>query len=394
MMSQVDAQELADTLLSRSLDAGSIVIFVGAGASRSVGVPSWADLVERLTNDQIERLKSAHDPDMDLTALAPFPDLIKATNAVPGPLHKAIATLRPQAVVTTNYDNLIERALRDDGAPPVVVTVGGAGDRHGSGVPLVFKLHGTVDRPQTLALSPGDALTSRESLAADRRLRSLLSTSLVLLIGYSTDSAELDALYEELGIIAQKRSWFLLSASDDPIGEALWRRRGVETVHVGGGDVPEVLRLLAKSRTASALVNTERDSLRVFVSARDAKAADQIADLLRSLGLRPFELSESAVHGRPLFERLNEAAHTSVAAIVVLENESESSRERSARENVLFELGFLAGVLGTDRVLVVVPPGTAVPSDLAGVRYGLFDGGSVEPLIQQWVKAMGLPVTA
>jgi predicted nucleotide-binding protein len=69
-----------------------------------------------------------------------------------------------------------------------------------------------------------------------------------------------------------------------------------------------------------------------------------------------------------------------------------------ARQNVVFEHGWLIGALGTHRVCAIVKDRVEVPSDLAGVVYKQIPPGkgidSIAMQIVQELKAAGYQVDA
>jgi len=152
------AQELAG--FARRSD---LVLFIGAGVSTGAGLQSWQGLLNEL-------LDHADIPLADRTGLGKLdvrdqPHLIRkhfsSTEGYQSALqklmktgryalaHGLLASLRTREAVTTNYDDLYERACRTDGRTcavlpyePVVTQ-----DR------WLLKLHGTVDRPEEIVLT-------------------------------------------------------------------------------------------------------------------------------------------------------------------------------------------------------------------------------------------------
>jgi predicted nucleotide-binding protein len=83
----------------------------------------------------------------------------------------------------------------------------------------------------------------------------------------------------------------------------------------------------------------------------------------------------------------------------VLDQENRrADRQAAGRENLVFELGYLIGKLGRDRVFAVVTNGTRLPTDFAGVTFIGVDMSDprgverVEAHLRRELQAAGLTV--
>jgi SIR2-like domain len=84
------------------------------------------------------------------------------TGKEPSPMLRALAELNFPIIMTTNYDHLLESALRDAGKDPQKtvynpqqVTTVSRGDPT-VGQPIVFKLHGDVESPESIVITDED----------------------------------------------------------------------------------------------------------------------------------------------------------------------------------------------------------------------------------------------
>jgi tetratricopeptide (TPR) repeat protein len=145
--------------LEKELD-GRPLLWVGAGASVAAGYPGTRMILAALS-------ARADDP---IDVSAPFPQVVDAfvdsrgtgelaeilqklfaprspEDHQPTPLHRAIARLagagRLHAIATTNYDDLLERALSDAGVPYVLQALEGNAPIAGDGAIRLLKLHGS-----------------------------------------------------------------------------------------------------------------------------------------------------------------------------------------------------------------------------------------------------------
>lgn len=109
---------------------GRLALFIGAGVSASAGLPAWKKLLERLYDgrrpqegvswadlEALDPLRAAqyvatlYDDDRQLVE-----EIARAIRADRyGLQHQLLAALPVREMVTTNYDDLIERACRDAG---------------------------------------------------------------------------------------------------------------------------------------------------------------------------------------------------------------------------------------------------------------------------------------
>jgi predicted nucleotide-binding protein len=123
---------------------------------------------------------------------------------------------------------------------------------------------------------------------------------------------------------------------------------------------------------------SNRDLSKVFiVHGRDDLAKIDAARFIEKLGFEAIILHEQASSGQTIIEKIE--AHTNVGFAVVLytpcdvgglANEPQRSR---ARQNVVFEHGYLIGKLGRHNVSALVKGDVEIPNDISGVVYVALD---------------------
>src|SRR6266478_4380338 len=126
------------------------------------------------------------------------------------------------------------------------------------------------------------------------------------------------------------------------------------------------------------------DSRRVFViHGRDLLARDAVGHVLERLGVEPVFLGEIVTAGQTWIEGLDLVGNTVGAAVVIFKGDDlgslrwEPHRQTvRARQNVLFELGFMIGKLGRGRVIVLYEDGVEIPSDYGGASFVRLAGES------------------
>lgn len=180
---------------------GNGVVFVGAGLSQGAGLPGWADLVRELAAEL-----DGCPPDADPRDIAQYyeieygrrclverlRDRLDTLDAHPTLVHEALVRLPIPMIFTTNYDVLLEQALRaaQRSFTPVIGNVDASFwsvDR----LQLV-KLHGDLNQPESIVITAEDYerfATQRPTLA--RLLATTLQTRTVLFLGYSATDPDL-----------------------------------------------------------------------------------------------------------------------------------------------------------------------------------------------------------
>src|SRR6185437_12033981 len=169
--------------------------FVGAGLSSGAGLPGWHSLVRRLGDDLGLPWSDRHDY-LDLAQwyrerfgrerLAAVLRELYATPAKPTLAHYLLMSLPVRHVITTNYDDLLERALDGLKRHPVKVLHQEDVARTGQNEVFVVKLHGDLAHPDEIILTRDDYdefFQRRPAMAL--LLEGLLFNQTFFFVGYS-----------------------------------------------------------------------------------------------------------------------------------------------------------------------------------------------------------------
>lgn len=119
----------------------------------------------------------------------------------------------------------------------------------------------------------------------------------------------------------------------------------------------------------------EQSSKKVFVvHGRNHAHKDELARIIEELGLEPLILEEQANSGMTLIEKIENHSNDVNYAFVLLTPEDVGSLtgedlNQRARQNVIFELGYLMGKLGRDRVTCLHTGKIELPTDIQGIAY-------------------------
>ena len=150
-----------------------------------------------------------------------------------------------------------------------------------------------------------------------------------------------------------------------------------------------------KRKTAMAEGN------RVFiVHGHDETAKQTVARFLEKCGFEAIILHEQVDGSKTIIEKIE--YYTDVVFAIILytpcdigrAKEEKKGRKR-ARQNVVFEHGYLIGKLGRNRVCALVKDDVEIPGDISGVVYKTMDGaGAWKTEILKEMRDIGIAVDA
>jgi hypothetical protein len=191
-----DAQMANAARLAQHARQGRLALFLGAGVSQGAGLPGWDELLERLASraqlspEEAAAFESLEPYDAarilehrlggpDALRMAISDELVQPWYALG---HALLAGLGIREVVTLNYDDLFESALRAIDADPAVLPYQPAS----SSESWVLKMHGCVRHRDEIVLTRRDYLRYSERRAALAGLvQGLLITRHMLFVGFS-----------------------------------------------------------------------------------------------------------------------------------------------------------------------------------------------------------------
>ncbi|MEY8199435.1 MAG: SIR2 family protein [Colwellia sp.] len=243
-----------DQLLS-SFKQGNVILFVGAGVSMNLGLPSWSDLIDKIAKDL------NYDPDIyktfgDNYALAEYYRLQKGSI---GPLrswmdrhwhsdkidvssskvHEYIANSNFPIIYTTNYDRWIERALDFYNQPYTKIASVSDLTKVLPESTQVVKFHGDFDDDKSIVLDETSYFERLDfETPLDIKLRSDVLGKSVLFIGYGLADINLRLLFYKLAKLwranpteaVQPRS-YIFSPKPNPVQEAILNQWGISMIN-------------------------------------------------------------------------------------------------------------------------------------------------------------------
>ncbi|WP_291736183.1 SIR2 family protein [Leisingera sp. F5] len=107
----------------------------------------------------------------------------------------AFSAIRPHAVITTNYDSLLEKTL--PGSQPILGT--GLISAPFANIGEIYKIHGTVEKPSSMVLTGEDyAIFGAKRKYLTAKLLTFFAEHPILFVGYSVEDANIRKILEDL----------------------------------------------------------------------------------------------------------------------------------------------------------------------------------------------------
>ena len=146
-------------------------------------------------------------------------------------------------------------------------------------------------------------------------------------------------------------------------------------------------------------ISSTNNSNKVFiVHGHDNGAKQEVARFLEKLGLEPIILHEQASSQKTIIEKIESYAGQVGFGVVLytacdIGGKDKDNLQDRARQNVVFEHGYLIGLLGRDKVCPLVKGNIETPGDISGVIYtSMDDSGSWHLPLARELKNAGYQI--
>lgn len=143
------------------------------------------------------------------------------------------------------------------------------------------------------------------------------------------------------------------------------------------------------------------DKTKVFiVHGRDNLAKEETARFVESLGLKAIILHEQASAGSTIIEKIETYSNVGFAIVLYTpcdlgKAKDEDELQPRARQNVVFEHGYLMGKIGRKNVCALVKSKVEKPNDISGVVYiDMDDNGAWKHMLIKEMKNAGYEIDA
>lgn len=240
--------------LKASYKQGNIVLFVGAGVSMGLGIPSWNDLINKIATelgyepeiystfgDNLALAEYYRIKQGNLGKLRSWMDVEwhnKNIEIEKSKIHEIIAHSNFPLIYTTNYDRWIENAFTYYKRPFHKIVNIGDFSNIGDGITEIIKFHGDFEDDTSIVLDETSYFKRLEfETPLDIKLRSDILGKTVLFIGYSLSDINIRLLFYRLSKIWREGSGsqvqpksYIFSPKPNPVQEEILNQWGISMI--------------------------------------------------------------------------------------------------------------------------------------------------------------------
>ena len=164
--------------------------------------------------------------------------------------------------------------------------------------------------------------------------------------------------------------------------------------------ISEAKELMTNSKQNVIYKSEPLDKTRVFiVHGHDTAAKLEVARFIEKIGLEPIILHEQVNDGMTIIEKIEKYSNVGFGIVLYTPcdigyaKDKEKEKMARARQNVVFEHGYLISKLGRNNVCALVKDSVEVPNDISGIVYIPLDnnGGWKIPLAKE-MKSSGYEI--
>lgn len=245
------------TEVQDELSNDRLILFVGAGVSQSSGLPSWQELVTKLADkanieitsklnaEQLLDVSEQCREQLSNTFANTLRDLIKTPDGkfFPSIIHYLLSVLPINTIVTTNFDDLLEKSLLR--IKKTAFAIHNAFDV--ARAPIkdqvnVLKIHGDAQKPSDIIFTKKDYENYFERRpAVSALLKGYFLNRTFLFIGYSLRDPNLNIILDEVKVLLRdaQRSVYMVvfDASEDEISS--YEEKGINILALSGNTLWE-----------------------------------------------------------------------------------------------------------------------------------------------------------
>ncbi|MBB6330903.1 hypothetical protein HNP24_001853 [Chryseobacterium sediminis] len=200
------------SLVREAINNDRLIVFAGAGVSKDSGIPLWGELI-----DEVKKYLNESTYESDALKIAQMlynekgekeyneilKKLIYKSFQRYNELHEVIFDLKPQHIITTNYDNCFEEVINVKGLPYSIVSKD-IDLPYAKFKNLLIKYHGDFEN-HNIVFKEDDYLNfNKDHTLKEIFVKSLFSNKIILFIGYRVADVNLKILIKDIQYILKK----------------------------------------------------------------------------------------------------------------------------------------------------------------------------------------------
>ncbi len=155
------------------------------------------------------------------------------------------------------------------------------------------------------------------------------------------------------------------------------QKQAGSVIEEGIKDMSDDKHIVDKSTSISKQSYTKMNNKVFIVHGHNEAVKEKTARLITSVGLKPIILSEQPNRGKTIVEKFERNSDVGFAVILMTADDLGTAHSSAinnqlkprARQNVILELGYFIGLLGREKVCVLIESGIETPSDIHGIVY-------------------------
>lgn len=244
---------MIEQLLS-SYKSGNVILFVGAGVSMNLGLPSWSKLIDHIARelDYDPKIYKTFGNDLALAeyykiekgsigSLRSWMDREWHSSSIEidkSKIHEYIANSNFPIIYTTNYDRWLENSFEYYNKEYIKISTVADITKIKSNTTQIVKFHGDFDSDDSIVLdetSYFERLNFESPL--DIKLRSDMLGKSILFIGYSLSDINIRFMFYKLSNLWKKNKRigsqpksFIFASRPNPIQEKILEQWGVNMI--------------------------------------------------------------------------------------------------------------------------------------------------------------------
>lgn len=227
-----------------------LVIFVGAGVSKNSGYPGWGELISiikkdlNLDKEEQDYLKIAqlyYNKWGEKQYYSLISSVFEQKERFPNIIHELIFEINPQHIITTNYDNLLEKQMVNSNKRFHLVRKDRdiAYDKNNR---MIIKMHGDLSEKNVVLKEDDYTNYTRNFKLIELYIKSLLTNHTFLFLGYSLNDYNFNLIFQsiksELNTDFQRAFFFDASEIVTDLEKNYYLNKGINifTIEDGNSD--------------------------------------------------------------------------------------------------------------------------------------------------------------